>query len=94
MTPQFGNLSKLCKLRCRAQKEKNSMILTSYFCYLLISSFLSGGILGEFHRAGKLIPRLIDPWLELNGVFGHGLSVDKLITIDEPELEDDTEVME
>lgn len=52
------------------------------------------GPLAPYIRAGKLIPRLIDPWLDLDLVFTRGLTSDGLLTMTESDNDDDDAEMD
>ena len=62
------------------------LALTAYYCFIDRT-----GPLAPYICAGKLIPRLIDLWLDLDLVFTHGLTTDGLLTMmdSDNELEDD-----
>jgi hypothetical protein len=40
------------------------------------------GPLQVYHRAGKLIPRLVDPWLDIEQIFMTGLTAEDQLQID------------
>jgi hypothetical protein len=40
------------------------------------------GPLQVYHRAGKLIPRLVDPWLDIEQIFMTGLTAEDQLRID------------
>jgi hypothetical protein len=55
----------------------------------------SSGPLKLYINAGKLFPRIIDPWLGIDGVFTRGMTVDGLLTVNEEEGEEDSpEILE
>lgn len=52
------------------------------------------GPLAPYIRAGKLIPRLIDPWLDMDLVFVRGLTSDNLLTMLDNDNDHDDEEMD
>ena len=52
------------------------------------------GPLAPYVRAGKLIPRLIDPWLDLDLVFIRGLTTDGLLAMTDDDEDDDESEMD
>ena len=51
------------------------------------------GPLAPYVHAGKLIPRLIDPWLDMDLVLIHGLTTDGLLAATDND-DDDAEIDE
>lgn len=56
-----------------------------YYDIYIANTIDRTGPLAPYIRAGKLIPRLIDPWLDLDLVFIRGLTTDGLLAM----LDDD-----
>lgn len=49
------------------------------------------GPLQTFIRAGKLIPRTIDPWLSIQQIFTTSLAAEGLLQAEDDDLENDAE---
>lgn len=79
----------------RGTQGKEMCVLLYIYIRVYSNRFIDRtGPLAPYIRAGKLIPRLIDPWLDLDLVFTRGLTTDGLLTMTDSDNDDNDAEMD